>query len=262
MSILNRVLSCSPYREIEGLQKPTDLSINTGRATDWYVNNQNDFRKVSNKLEVGYKINNPLKEIAVSVEWWRNMNEDDFSFQNNINIDLYLTLVNREVREHKLKAQYFRLLDDMEGLHKECEEEGYEVCSDLAKHTARDVLRQICFKFPDNEYFIYPTEEREIAIDCNPVDKRGILILCGSDGGIACFVTVDGENSSFRDEMCSEFFYDSLWRSFKRIKNDYYPDRIHDLSNIPTAHNSKCVQRALTKLYQPVELSSTAKVAI
>jgi len=253
MSILNRVLPHSSYGEAEGLQyKHIDLSNNTGRGMDWYVNNQNDFHEFSSKLEMAlrYETNNPLKEIAVWVERRRNMNEKEFS------------LINRKVREQKLRIQYFSLLENINSLHEESEEEGYEVFSEIAKITAKNVLYYVCCKFPDNEYFIYPTEDREIAIDCNPMDKRGVLILCDSNGGIACFVTIDGKNSSFRDEKCSEFFYNFLWRSFKRVENTYYPNKIHDFSNIPTMDNSEYVLKSLAKTYRPVKLSSTAKVAI
>ena len=148
-----------------------------------------------------------------------------FSFQKIDISKLHLyhqSLIENEINQQKLQSQYFKLLNDIENLHQECEEEGYEASSEIARKNAKDILLRLCRKFPNNEYFIYPTEDREIAIDCNPVDKRGILILCDSDGGLAFFVTIDGKNNRHHFDQYSDFPDDLLWKSFDKMENYYH----------------------------------------
>jgi len=256
MSIPNRGLS-------EGLKyKPIS---NIGRIVLGNVNDQNDVYKISSELGTirsKYEVISPLHGTVVKLS---DDDENGFSVQQDFLDkygDLRLNFINNKIKEQKLRIQYFSLLENINSLHKECEEEGYEVFSEIAKINAKDVLYYVCCKFPNNEYFIYPTEDREIAIDCNPVDKRGVLILCDSNGGIACFVTIDGKNSRCRYDKYSDFPYDFLWQSFRKIENTYYPDKIHDVSNIPTMDNPEYVLQSLSEKYRPVELSNTAKVAI
>jgi len=145
---------------------------------------------------------------------------------NNINIYL-----NKEkVKDSELEKQ---IEDKLNNLHKECEEEGYQCFSKEAENTARDILYKIQHKFPTNEYFVYPTAEREIAIDCTPEDKKGVLILCDSRGGIACFVTIDGKNRRCRYDKYSDFSYDFLWKSFTEIKNTSYSSSRNNFPSYP-----------------------------
>ena len=161
----------------------------------------------------------------------------------------------RKIKEQKAKANFFKLLNDVNSLYIECKEEGYEEFSEKALDTARSILQLLCHKFLDHEYSIYPTEDREIAIDYNPVDKKGILILCDSEGGIAFFAAINGENSRYRCDDYSSFPHHLLWKYFARIDNNHQLDSSTDIS---TKHNSKYAEGLLEK-YKTVELLISSK---
>ena len=112
------------------------------------------------------------------------------------------------------------LHETLDNLHRECEEEGFEFFTETARKNARQIVNTIYEKFPEHEYYIYPTEDREIAIDCNPYKGKGILILCDSDDGIACFVTLEGRNHRFRYDSICDFSYDLLWKTFEEFNEE------------------------------------------
>ena len=136
------------------------------------------------------------------------------------------SLKNKIIKEHIKAAARSGALKKLhaaiENLDYECEEEGFGAVSDRAKENARRILNAVYQKFPENKYYIYPTEDREIAFDCNPQKGRGALILCDSSGGAACFSTLDGRNSRFRCDSIADFPYDYLWKIFKQF--DKKPD--------------------------------------
>ena len=98
----------------------------------------------------------------------------------------------------------------LDSAHKECEEEGFKVFSETARKNARQIVDSVCGKFPDCQYDIYPTEEREIAIDSHFKKGRGILMLCDSQGSLAYFATFDGKNSRFRCDEIKKFSDEAL----------------------------------------------------
>ena len=120
------------------------------------------------------------------------------------------------------QALYFEsktkeLQHSIDNLHKECKEEGFEVFSNQAKNNAHTIIDFICEHFSQYHYDVYPTQDREIAIDCTPQKRRGVLILCDSDGGCAYFSTWDGQNTSFRCSSMDDFSYEALRKIFERF---------------------------------------------
>ena len=95
-------------------------------------------------------------------------------------------------REHAIDAVL-----SVDRVDETAREEGYPSPSDMAKNKARGVLRGLLRKFP-RLYEVYPTSEGEIAIEAPGIRGRGVLILCDSRGGAACFVTIDHENRRAR----------------------------------------------------------------
>ena len=79
------------------------------------------------------------------------------------------------------------------------------------------ILNAVYAKFPDYDYDIYPTEDREIAIDLTPQPERGLLILCDSKGSVAYFSTLDGKNSHFRCDSIKDFPYNLLWKVLNNL---------------------------------------------
>ena len=121
------------------------------------------------------------------------------------------------------------LYKTLDNLSEECKKEGFQQFSEVAKENAKKILKATYDKFPDYEYYIYPTEDREIAIDCNPQKGRGILILCDSNDSVAYFSTLDGKNSRFRCDNIEDFPYDLLWKTFKQLKEE----KKYSLSHYP-----------------------------
>ncbi len=103
-----------------------------------------------------------------------------------------------------------KLHSSIESLNHECEEEGFSTVSDQAKENAKHILNFVYKNFPDYEYYIYPTEDREIALDCNLQKGKGVLILFDSKGGVAYFSTLEGRNSRLRCDCITDFPYDYL----------------------------------------------------
>jgi hypothetical protein len=85
----------------------------------------------------------------------------------------------------------------------ESREQGFEPCSAVAKGTATTVLTGLSRRFPRREWEVYPTQEREVAIEVRGPAARGLLILCDAQGGATCFVTIDGKNRRARYDDAS-----------------------------------------------------------
>ena len=131
------------------------------------------------------------------------------------------TDINKIIEKAVLKNKTLNDLHETLGnLDKECKEEGFQVFTEQAEKNARRVLNGVYEQFPDYEYYIYPTENREIAIDCNPYKGKGVLILCDSNNGIACFVTLEGRNHRFQYDSIDDFPFDLLWETFEEFDKE------------------------------------------
>ena len=120
------------------------------------------------------------------------------------------------IEEYKDKVFKF-LYKTLDNLDVECEEGEFQKFSETARKNAKQILRFIYGEFPKYEYYIYPTKDREIAIDCNPQKGKGILILCDSNGGVACFATFEGKNRRFRYNSIDDFSYRLLRETFEEL---------------------------------------------
>ena len=109
------------------------------------------------------------------------------------------------------------ILKNLRNLHKECEEEGFQKFLEIARENAKQILNFIYSRFPNYNYHIYPTEDREVAINCTLQKGKGILVLCDSNGGIACFATFEGKNHRFRYDNIDSFSYRLLYETFENL---------------------------------------------
>ncbi len=125
------------------------------------------------------------------------------------------------------KKKFDNLYKDLDNLHKECEEEGYEVFNEIARANAKKVLDFLFKEIPAFDYYIYSTADREIAIDYTQDEGsgKGLLILCASDGTITYFKTYNGTNTSTCLKSIDNIinFCEKLKEAFKQfeIKNPY-----------------------------------------
>ena len=128
---------------------------------------------------------------------------------NSLEINTYI-----QVLQDRMLKNLYNFLDN---LHEECKEEGFQEFFEIARKNAKQILSFIYNKFPNYIYHIYPTEDREIAINCNPQKGKGILVLCDSNGGIACFATFEGKNRRFRYDSIDNFSYRLLCETFEEL---------------------------------------------
>ncbi len=73
---------------------------------------------------------------------------------------------------------------------------------------------------------IYPTKDREIAINCTPEKGKGLLILCDSRGSIAYFKVFDGRNAGYNRSTNIKDFPFSLLKTELSLLDPYiYGDK-------------------------------------
>ena len=134
-----------------------------------------------------------------------------------------LNLLNQEKASHLFK--------NLENLHKECEEEGYEVFDEIARINAKKILEFLCKNFPKYDYDIYPTDDREINIEFYSFKGR-ILVLCDSKGGVAYFRSLNGEIDNHRYQDITSFRFDQLYEAFESFKNPDFADKTASIVDI------------------------------
>ncbi len=150
--------------------------------------------------------------------------------------------IDRENKQNILKD----LHQTLDNLHEECEEEGFEVFSEVARNNARKVLDFLYDHFPQYEYDIYPTEDREIAVDCD-TEKGGVLVLCDSEKSLAYFATFDHKNSHFRCDHFEEFYY-PLQTVYKKLNPVLISEHFHSSTRLSELSEDKNNYRPKTSL--------------
>ena len=197
-----------------------------------FYNSQNFFTETSY-----YLINNPLRinDISEKTAFFSTSYKIPISI---LSTELHKTCLDKEnkftsfietnsFRYFLDKQKFNNLYKDLDDLHKECEEEGYEVFDEIARANAKKILDFLSKEIPDLDYYIYSTEDREIAIDYTQGEGsgKGLLILCASDGTITYFKTYNGTNTSACLKKIDNIinFYEKLKEAFKQfeIKNPY-----------------------------------------
>lgn len=130
----------------------------------------------------------------------------------------------RSIENHKLiiekitnKAKTDYLYKSLENLHKECEEDGFEIFDEKARQNAQKILDFLCENFPKHDFDIYPTEDREIDIYNTPGKGRGVLITCDSDGSVAYFKT-DDKDTRYRCQDIEDFPFELLCKEIESLR--------------------------------------------
>lgn len=108
-------------------------------------------------------------------------------------------------------------LDQLEEIDEAAAEEGYEPCSAVAKRNARRILLD-AYREQPHDYDVYPTEHRQVAVLAQK-DGRSVLVLCESDGGAACFVTIAGTNRRSRYDDAAALPDAFLLEALRELKN-------------------------------------------
>ena len=172
------------------------------------------------KKELSYSDNQyyvVLQDTTSKVLPTHNMLLTAISMNSSIETEIQ-QIIKAKMRKAIMKDEVLQNLHEiLDNLHEECEEEGFEKFSEIARKNAKQILNFIYNKFSNYEYDIYPTDNREIFITCNPQKGKGVSILCDSDGSVAYFLTWNGKNSRFRCDEINKLFYHLLTEVFKKF---------------------------------------------
>ena len=115
-----------------------------------------------------------------------------------------LTHLGRESTDGLLEKS----LEELRGVPEEAAEDGYPVPGEVAIKNAQKTLRRLHRHHP-GRYTVCPTEEGDVAISVPVVGMgKAMTIECDSDGGLICFVNVDGHMRRMKD-----YDADTAWES-------------------------------------------------
>ena len=178
-------------------------------------NSFSPWKKESSYLDTQYHVilwdttSKPLSTRSISLK--------DINVSSSIEAEI-LQMIEAKMKKAIMKDEILQNLHKiLDNLHKECEEDGFEEFSEIARKNAKQILNFIYNQFSNYEYDIYPTDNREIFITCNPEKRKRVTILCDSDGSVAYFLTWNGKNSRFRSDEINKSFYDLLTEVFKKF---------------------------------------------
>ncbi len=76
-------------------------------------------------------------------------------------------------------------------------EDEIDVPSEIASVNAARLLEAM-YAISPRRYGVYPAPGGYVAIDARGPNNRGVVVLCGSAGEAACFITIDGERRRAR----------------------------------------------------------------
>ena len=129
---------------------------------------------------------------------------------------------NSNLSKMDLKRRHFnKLYKKLQDLHKESQEEDLALFEEIARQNAKKVLDFLFKEISIFDYFIYPDDERAIAIDYSQLPAgsgKGLLILCDSNGKFAYYKTYNHENESFQSEDFVDFC-DRLKKDFESLEH-------------------------------------------
>lgn len=111
-----------------------------------------------------------------------------------------------------LRAKCFnRFKEELKNLHKKSEVEVLDPFDEKARENAYKVLDFLLENTLFSDFYIYPDDEKAIAIDYSHPTKgagKGLLILCDSNGGYSYYQTYDHKNTGYEtkdyDDFCNE----------------------------------------------------------
>lgn len=90
-----------------------------------------------------------------------------------------------------LPSDLAEALEELAQAREEAREDGFPEPSDAALSNAERLLRAIHGNWP-GRYWVYPTQDGEIAIDTPGGLDGSVVFLCESKGGALCLVNIGG----------------------------------------------------------------------
>ena len=108
-----------------------------------------------------------------------------------------------------LREEYFnRLKEELKNLHEKSKTEDIDPFDEKARENAYKVLDFLLKKTLFSDFYIYPDDEKAIAIDySHPTEGagKGLLILCDSNGGYSYYKTYNHKNTGYETEDFDDF---------------------------------------------------------
>ena len=100
-------------------------------------------------------------------------------------------------------------------------EDGLDIPSEIASANAERLLKAM-YAISPRRFGVYPAPDGYVAIDARGINDRGMVVLCGSAGEAACFVTIDGERRRAR------------YSTARQLPDSFIRDALADLDAKPT----------------------------
>ncbi len=111
------------------------------------------------------------------------------------------------------------ILKDFDEIEEYAAEEGFEPPSIKVKARTEEMLKTI-YRILPVRYIIYPLEGKNLAIEVTVKHGRGILIIFEDDGGVVCFVSMDGNNRRARYDIADHFPKGFIYEALRELRQD------------------------------------------
>ena len=106
-------------------------------------------------------------------------------------------LMGQNTHTTSFQPQLLEPMVDLEGIRTTARGDNCQVPSELAIENAKRIVPLMYHIWP-HRFAVYPMPDGEIAVDASGGYGRSVILLCESDGGALCLVTLDGEHRRAR----------------------------------------------------------------
>lgn len=163
-------------------------------------------------VRTGRPINNPF-EIVVPEEATRGGEHW---------IDVHTTDINRQDERgaSPVRTELTEALQELQEVTADAKEDGLKVPSEVAFANAERLLKAM-YHISPRRYGVYPEPDGYIAIDARGANGRIAVVMCGSDGGVLCLVTIDDEPRRAR------------YYTARKLPDGFIREALHDLGEEP-----------------------------
>ena len=100
-------------------------------------------------------------------------------------------------------ADLEEVLQDLQEVPDDAREDGMAVPGEVAFTNAERLLRAM-YRISPRRYGVYAMSDGYVAVDARGPKGRIVVVMCGSDGGVLCLVTIDGKHRRARYSTAQE----------------------------------------------------------
>ena len=136
----------------------------------------------------------------------------------------------REISFNKFK-------EELKNLHEKSKKEGLELFDEKARENAYKVLDFLLKKTLFSDFYIYPDDEKAIAIDYSyPIEEaagKGLLILCDSEGAYSYYKTYNHKNTDYETKDFNNFC--------NKLKEAFFEFEVLDVQSTSTTKSENFI---------------------